>query len=40
VKREPDGRKHRDIGRVLAVSERALEMGMHFASKQKFHECA
>jgi len=28
-----------DISGVLAVSERALEVGMHFASKQKFHEC-
>jgi NTE family protein len=30
---------HADINGVLAVSERALEVGMHFASKQKFHEC-
>ena len=30
---------HADMGGVLAVSERALEVGMHFASKQKFHEC-
>ena len=28
-----------DLAGVLAVSERALEVGMHFASKQKFHEC-
>jgi len=28
-----------DLGGVLAVSERALEVGMHFGSKQKFHEC-
>jgi NTE family protein len=31
--------KQSDISGVLAVSERALEVGMHFASKQKFHEC-
>ena len=31
--------KHKDLGGVLAVSERALEVGMYFASKQKFHEC-
>jgi NTE family protein len=31
--------KRKDINGVLAVSERALEVGMHFASKQKFHEC-
>jgi predicted acylesterase/phospholipase RssA len=24
---------------VFAVSERALEVGMHSTSKQKFHEC-
>jgi len=29
----------KDLSGVLAVSERALEVGMHFASKQKFHEC-
>ncbi len=29
----------KDIRGVLAASERALEVGMHFASKQKFHEC-
>jgi hypothetical protein len=28
-----------DLTGVLAVSERALEVGMRFASKQKFHEC-
>jgi NTE family protein len=28
-----------DLGSVLAVSERALEVGMHFSSRQKFHEC-
>jgi NTE family protein len=28
-----------DIDGVLAVSERALEVGMHFTSKEKFHEC-
>jgi len=28
-----------DINGVLAVSERALEVGMHFTSKEKFHEC-
>jgi NTE family protein len=28
-----------DLSGVLAVSERALEVGMHFASKDKFHEC-
>jgi NTE family protein len=28
-----------DLSGVLAVSERALEVGMHFASKHKFHEC-
>jgi len=31
--------KNSDISGVLALSERALEVGMHFASKQKFHEC-
>ena len=31
--------KHSDLSGVLAVSERALEVGMHFSSKQKFHEC-
>jgi len=31
--------KQGDINGVLAVSERALEVGMHFASEQKFHEC-
>ena len=31
--------KPSDLTGVLAVSERALEVGMHFASKQKFHEC-
>jgi NTE family protein len=31
--------KQKDIGGVLAVSERALEVGTHFTSKQKFHEC-
>lgn len=30
---------HHDLNGVLAVSERALEVGMHFSSKQKFHEC-
>ena len=30
---------HEDIDGVLAVSERALEVGMHFTSKEKFHEC-
>jgi NTE family protein len=36
----PLRRVHReDIDGVLAVSERALEVGMHFTSKQKFHEC-
>ena len=28
-----------DLRGVLAVSERALEVAMHFHSKQKFHEC-
>jgi NTE family protein len=28
-----------DLSGVLAVSERALEVGMHFQSQQKFHEC-
>jgi NTE family protein len=28
-----------DLHGLLAVSERALEVGMHFASKEKFHEC-
>jgi NTE family protein len=28
-----------DLGGLLAVSERALELGMHSASKEKFHEC-
>jgi NTE family protein len=28
-----------DLTGVLAVSERALEVGMHFSSRQKFHEC-
>ena len=28
-----------DLNGVLSVSERALEVGMHFASKHKFHEC-
>ena len=28
-----------DLSGVLAVSERALEVGMHATSKQKFHEC-
>jgi NTE family protein len=28
-----------DLDGLLAVSERAIEVGMHFASKQKFHEC-
>jgi NTE family protein len=31
--------KQTDLTGVLAVSERALEVGMHFASQQKFHEC-
>ncbi len=31
--------QHDDIDGVLAVSERALEVGMHFTSKEKFHEC-
>jgi NTE family protein len=31
--------KRADLSGVLAVSERALEVGMHFTSKQKFHEC-
>jgi NTE family protein len=31
--------QHDDINGVLAVSERALEVGMHFTSKEKFHEC-
>lgn len=31
--------KHGDLNGVLAVSERALEVGMYFASRQKFHEC-
>jgi predicted acylesterase/phospholipase RssA len=31
--------KQTDLTGVLAVSERALEVGMHFASRQKFHEC-
>jgi predicted acylesterase/phospholipase RssA len=31
--------KQADLSGVLAVSERALEVGMHFSSKQKFHEC-
>ncbi len=30
---------HPDLGGVLAVSERALEVGMHYASEPKFHEC-
>ena len=33
------GQFNDDINGVLAVSERALEVGMHFTSKQKFHEC-
>ncbi len=28
-----------DLKGVVAVSERALEVGMHFSSKPKFHEC-
>jgi NTE family protein len=28
-----------DLDGVIAVSERALEVGMHFSSKAKFHEC-
>jgi NTE family protein len=28
-----------DLKGVVAVSERALEVGMHFNSKPKFHEC-
>ena len=28
-----------DLGGVLAVSERALEVGMYVSSKPKFHEC-
>ena len=31
--------KQGDLGGVLAVSERALEVGMYYASEQKFHEC-
>jgi NTE family protein len=31
--------RQEDLSGVLAVSERALEVGMHFTSKQKFHEC-
>jgi NTE family protein len=31
--------KQTDLSGVLAVSLRALEVGMHFTSKQKFHEC-
>jgi len=31
--------RNSDLSGVLAVSERALEVGMHFASKQKFYEC-
>jgi NTE family protein len=31
--------RKQDLGGVLAVSERALEVGMHVASQQKFHEC-
>jgi NTE family protein len=33
------GVKQTDLSGVLAVSLRALEVGMHFTSKQKFHEC-
>jgi NTE family protein len=31
--------KKADLDGVLAVSERALEVGMYYASEQKFHEC-
>lgn len=31
--------KKSDLNGVLAVSERALEVGMHSTSKRKFHEC-
>jgi NTE family protein len=31
--------KKTDLSGVFAVSERALEVGMHSTSKQKFHEC-
>jgi NTE family protein len=29
----------KDLSGVFAISERALEVGMHSTSKQKFHEC-
>ena len=31
--------KKTDLGSALAVSERALEVGMQHLSEQKFHEC-
>lgn len=31
--------KQSDLGSVLSVTERALEVGMQSTSKQKFHEC-
>ncbi len=31
--------KQTDLDGALAVSERALEVGMYFASRKKFHEC-
>lgn len=31
--------RNQDMNGVLAVSERALEVGMYFNSKHKFHEC-